>query len=542
MFIAHGSWIRKYSPWLLAGVLVLLLPSFVIMFAPTGGSPGRKQQTIPTIGGKEAPVAEYMKAYNSALVEVKFRFGDRAEALRAFAPQISRQAVQWMLLWREAEKLGLSASNDEIRKQIELFPDFKNEAGQYDWYRYTAYLQGRGIKEADFENYLRGQTVIDRLYDMVTSGVNITPIQLRQDYNAAKEKCKIELISFNASSYTNSVKVTDEEVQAYYEAKKDQYRTPDRVNVRYAFFGFDDAQKRVKVTDEQVKSHFDENAENYKNEDGTPKTLDAVKDTIRTELAKKMAKEMAANNATQFTIDVQPEADGAAPDFAKIATKYQAAVRETGFFSGTNTLTGVNAPNFSRAAFALFKAGGAQPFSEPVEGEDGIYVLQYLGGQPGGQATVEQAKAEVIGVLKAQKSLQSARTAASDAIKQLKDGILTGKSFADIAKDKGYTVIKPEPFSQTEGGKDIPNSQLLKSAVRPVRTGEVNQIISADGAAIFYLTERIQPTDEQFAAEKDAFAKQQVFKARQDAWRLWVDHLITQAKVSFGDEPQASAN
>ena len=58
MFIAHGEKVRKHARWILAGVLVILVPGFVALFTTTGGRE-RREEDLPTLRGKPVNPAEF---------------------------------------------------------------------------------------------------------------------------------------------------------------------------------------------------------------------------------------------------------------------------------------------------------------------------------------------------------------------------------------------------------------------------------------------------------------------------------------------------
>src|SRR5712692_4478925 len=68
MFIAHGEWLRKYAPWILAGVLLLLLPGFVLLFSPTASVKQQRSQ-LPTIRGRAVILIEYQYAPNVVMTD-----------------------------------------------------------------------------------------------------------------------------------------------------------------------------------------------------------------------------------------------------------------------------------------------------------------------------------------------------------------------------------------------------------------------------------------------------------------------------------------
>src|SRR5580700_2830771 len=97
MFIAHGEWLRKYAPWILAGVLLLLLPGFVLLFSPTAAVKEQRSQ-LPTINGKPVNEAEYQTERASVTTGLILSRGRQPTHTAQLDDEISMRAVQRMIL------------------------------------------------------------------------------------------------------------------------------------------------------------------------------------------------------------------------------------------------------------------------------------------------------------------------------------------------------------------------------------------------------------------------------------------------------------
>ena len=117
MFIAHGEKFRKNARWIMAGVLLLLIPGFVALFTTTGRS-DRAGGDLPTIHGKPVAAVEFEQMMN--LVQAQYVVGQGRE-LRKTADtmdKIKQEAVLQLLLDRKAQELGLQVSDAELAQQI----------------------------------------------------------------------------------------------------------------------------------------------------------------------------------------------------------------------------------------------------------------------------------------------------------------------------------------------------------------------------------------------------------------------------------------
>src|SRR5580704_11842365 len=101
MFIAHGERLQKYGPWILGGVMLLLLPSFVVMFSPSAAIKAQRAD-LPTINGKPVNLAEFQNAKNAVLTEVAFSSGRQPSHTAEFEDQVNIEAMQRLVLLRKA--------------------------------------------------------------------------------------------------------------------------------------------------------------------------------------------------------------------------------------------------------------------------------------------------------------------------------------------------------------------------------------------------------------------------------------------------------
>src|ERR1039458_10857509 len=91
MFIAHGERLQKYGPWILGGVLLLLVPSFVVMFSPSA-SLKQQRSELPTINGKAVNLADFQNTKNVAKTEIVFSSGRQPPRTLEYEDQLNIEA------------------------------------------------------------------------------------------------------------------------------------------------------------------------------------------------------------------------------------------------------------------------------------------------------------------------------------------------------------------------------------------------------------------------------------------------------------------
>lgn len=536
MFIAHGEFVRKNLRWLLAGVLVLLIPGFVALFTHTGDS-GRKQAgDLPTIDGKPVNPAELQDARNAVRAQYLLRTGREIQRTPAIEDEITQQAVVRIVLLRKARALGIRVSDDEILQQVQSQPLFQNENRQFDPERYRqamVYLAQRGLTEATFEAVLRDELTLARLQALVAGGVNVTPQQLARSYAPLHERMTIELVKLDVADEPASAPVTDDEARAYYEKSKEAFRLPARVRVRYAHFTISAAKQSIQLADADIAEYFERNKIKYTGTNNVPATLDAVKDEVRAELLALRAERLASDRATELSVKlVQPEG-ATAPDFAKLAAEAGAEVRETTPFAARDKAPGVEAgPQFNQAAFALTADA---PVSDALQGKDGFYVLQLLERLPSAVPAFEDVKAKVVERLQRERALQVVHARGRDAAAKAKQAVAAGKSFADACRELKLKVTTPAPFSATDETPTVPAAGQIKQLAIGMATNSVSDFIPTEtGGVFFHLTGRAAPDPTLFEKDKEMLATRTLAQHRQAIFDGWINELIKQQQVTFG--------
>ena len=154
----------------------------------------------------------------------------------------------------------------------------------------------------------------------------------------------------------------------------------------------------------------------------------------------------------------------ARPDFAKIAAESGLTPKETEFFDLRSAVSGVDAgQQFNLAAFSL---SPEVPFSDPVHGKDGYYVLEYVASKPSEIPTFEEVKDQVVDRMKRQRAFNATVKQGRELDTKVKAAVAAGKSFTDACASLGLKVKTSEPFAHDEETTNLPFESQAKSGQR----------------------------------------------------------------------------
>ncbi len=446
---------------------------------------------------------------------------------------ILQETMVRVVCLQKAQEFGIRATDSELIAYLQSQPFFRNQAGQFDAQRYQQFvihLNNSHITEPEFEEVMRQQLIVQRLQALIGAGAKATPLEVQQAYTPLHEQITIEYVAFAAAAQTDVPAVTDEESQAFYDKNKSEFRPMEKVNVRYVRVPFDTAAQVV--SDDDVAQYFARNQARYTN------TLDQVKTEIRASLAKSRSQRAAGDRATELTVDLVSKPDEPRPQFAKVAEKYNLPVTETGFFIRGAEVPGVKAGvDFNNTAFALLPAA---PFSDPVLGDDGYYVLELVARQKSEIMPFADAKPQVREQVQKQHAYETALKNGQATAQKVKDALAAGKDFAAACAELKLTSKTAGPFNLSTEKLDIPGDMSVREATLSLPVGGVSNFIrTAEGGVFFYLKDRQPPTPEQFAKDRAAMTATVLQRNRETIWDAWLSTIWHEEQVDLG-QPRAA--
>ena len=255
------------------------------------------------------------------------RYPDNPMILGLFEKQVGKQLIQQQILLDEAAKLGIRASEDDVRQYLQtgaagqvLFPGGKFIGEE----QYTALVANRfNMSVPEFEEDVKQDIVIRRLQALITGGVTVGEKEVRDDYTKSAIKIKFDyavissddvrkginpsdsdlegFFKKNAVRYASAVpeerkityfaftpnelpggvpQPTQQEIQAYYGAHQSEYATPEQARSRHILIKLapnadakTDAEARAKADDvlKQLKggANFADLAKKYSDDPGS---------------------------------------------------------------------------------------------------------------------------------------------------------------------------------------------------------------------------------------------------------------------------------
>ncbi len=276
----HKSWLK----WSLAIVVV----SFVLLYIPsflsdsTQGAAG--SSVVASVDGHDITAAEFRRVYQQQMMQYRQSYGanvdERLLKQLGIDQRIVQQMIQQEAALAEAQRLGISASDAEVRERILSLPAFQDN-GQFigdQRYRQLLAMQNPPMRPSEFEDQVRRSIVAEKLQAAVTGWITVADKDVETEFRKRNEKVKLAVVNFPADKFREGLSVGDDELAKYFNDHKDQYRVGEKRKVRYLTIDQEAMRAKATVTGQQIERYYNDNIQQY----STPEQVRASHILIKT--------------------------------------------------------------------------------------------------------------------------------------------------------------------------------------------------------------------------------------------------------------------
>lgn len=364
--------------------------------------------------------------------------------------------IERNLLLQGAEDAGLAFSQAALDQIILQMPVFQQD-GQFNAAVFDMVIRQQGYGRMEFRERLQQDVLISQLQAGLVGSSFLTDAEV--DAFVGLEKQTRDFATLTLHADTKAVKLTDEDVKAYYDEHTDRFMTPEQVVLEYVELKKDAFFDRVEVKDDELQALYQKEIAGLSEQRHAAHILLEVNDKLSDDEAKAKLEE------------VKKRLDGG-EDFAKLAKEVS---QDPGSAASGGDLgyagQGVYDPAFEQALYAL-KDGEV---SAPVRSEFGWHLIKLLGVQAADVPSFDSMKEKLVRELKAPRVEQRF----VEATKELEDAAFEASDLAQPAQEQGLTVKVTPAFGREGGSEGITaNRQVVQTAF----SNEVLESASNSGA------------------------------------------------------------
>jgi len=425
-FMQTSSWFKKYF---LAGILLIICISMAWYVLPGGagtttlGGNAPQKGVLAKVAGEDVTTAEVQKQAQ-AMVRQQFpKGGAQANMLLPFfAQRAADNLINEKLMLTEANRMGLRVTDAEVREDLQhgryaatFFPGGKFIGQQ----QYEALLQNAELTPTQFERLVGDELLVRKLEKLIASSAAVSDADVRQQFEKENTKVKFDYAVIKKDDVLKALHPAEAELKAFYDRSKPTYvnSIPEKRQLKYVVFDNAHMLPQLQVTPDDLSAYYDQHRDEYR----VPEQVNVRHILIKTPPAGPDGKEdqKTIEGARAKAEDVLKQVKGGG-DFAALAKKYSedTTAKEGGSLGWIGR--GKTVSEFEKVAFSLPKGGT----SDLVKTTFGFHIIHVDDKQEARVKTLDEVKPQIEPIIKQQKAGVAAQKAADQFLADAKNSSL----------------------------------------------------------------------------------------------------------------------
>lgn len=489
-------------------VLAMIILAFVF-WGISAVVRGSRVDVVATIDGDPITASSYEKQVEQLRRLYRSLYRDNYSADLEKAMNLQGQALEKLvenhLLVREAQRLGLAVSDEEVAASV--MATFQVE-GRFNPQYYRNALRSQNMTPSQFEEEERKRLLIAKLDNLLTDGITVGEQEIRDAFLAENEKLTLAYVKVPFARFVPQVKVADEAIEAYYNAKKEEFREPARVSIEFAAYPPERFEEAVQVSEEQIKRAYERRTEELTlPEDFHLRHLLVAAPAGADEKTKEKIREKAEQLKERLA---------RGEDFATLA---QEASDDEASAAAGGDLGFVTLTDVEEALAQAVKDLEVGEISPVVEVKKGFEIVKVEEHRMRRVKPLEEVREEIVASLRK----QGADEAALEARLQDLTRVRAGEDFQVVVKRRGLVARRATAVARGDPIPDTEAAQELIDRAFKLKEGETDQVRSLTPP--YYLLRVV---------EKIPSAIPPLEKVRPSVKQRLVDEKAREAALDFG--------
>ncbi len=235
---------RKTAKKVWIGLAIIIIPAFALW--GFGGGLRSREETAPVgkIFGRNISYIEFKDALAAVKTMAIMRFGDRLDEVQKYL-NLEAQAWERLLLLAEAKKRHITASDKEVIDDIEKSPFFQYHGAFSNKLYNEALRYSLRIQPRIFEELIRQNIIIAKLYEQVTDKISLNDEQVKKEYAKVNQEMSIYYAASLFSEFAKDISPSEKQINDYYMDNKPMFKQPVTINLIYTAADSEEKAKKI---------------------------------------------------------------------------------------------------------------------------------------------------------------------------------------------------------------------------------------------------------------------------------------------------------
>jgi peptidyl-prolyl cis-trans isomerase D len=252
--------IRNQAQGWIAWVIVGLIIITFALFGIEQYAQGDKTVPVAEVNGEEITDAEFLNLYNSQKNRLRQQFGDMYDSVvqdEELRKQVMDSLVESKLIQQWAHQQEMLISDQQLAHNIQSSQVFQKE-GKFDEETYQTLLLRNGLSIPRFE-FIQRQFMLEEQFRELSSGLSFDQsVFVENLLKLQTQERELSYLRIDQREFFDEIKVTDQQIKAYYDANLDQFLEPEKAKFNYIDLSLAKIAEKVPVDQEILKGFYEE--------------------------------------------------------------------------------------------------------------------------------------------------------------------------------------------------------------------------------------------------------------------------------------------
>jgi len=411
--------------WVIVGIIALVFCSWGVSgFVSQGQS-----QVVAKVRGRTITANEVDTIYNRWLAYVSTQKGFNPALVnpKVIKEQITKSLADQFAVVGMLKYYGFGVSDQFLIEALRTNSDFQQD-GKFSLDKYKDYLARINMDEAGFEEVRRNDLLVNQAQQVVVNSVFALTSEVDQLLAIKDQTRSFGYTIVPAAKYESAVKISDDEVAAYYEKNKEFFVLPEKISLEYLELSLDDLIGQKQISEQEARDYYNKNAQLF-----SVKDFNQARKTVEKILKREAAEHLFSSKGEELanlTFE-NPQS------LAVASEKLHLPIKSTDYFgkdggAGIASLQEVKNAAFGEAVLVQ------KHNSDLIRISDDSYVVVRLKDRkPQKQQDLAEVRLPIVKSLKMLGAQEQAKQASEQVLAELKQGKTPNgwKSFSGVGRD-----------------------------------------------------------------------------------------------------------
>lgn len=434
--------------WIAGAIISLVILSFAVWGIHSYVSGMGNSTVIAKVNGVEISKMQLAGAYERARrqMQASMQSGNVSEPAEAnLKLKTLETLISIQVLKQGSIAQNYRVSSRQIDGFLESMPEFQ-ENGHFSLPRLEQFLASTMLSAGEFLELIKSNLLIEQPRLGIIFSAFALPDEIENTIALVNQERDIDYLVLPNSFFLKQLPgATADEIQAYYDAHQNEFKTPEQVSIEYVALSLKELMAGIHPSADQLKAFYNDNVNTYTQ-------------PMQWNLAT-MVFPLTPSATEKDVADAKQAAEAARAELIAgkaLSPKVSAFVNDAS--NRKWSAVGQLAPELQKPVLALTKAGEV---SEPIVTEHGIVLVKVFAiKEPQVQAfdAVKDKVAEALTRQMAEEKLTELREKLSNVSYEYPD------SLAPTAKALDLTVKTTELFTLNKGANDLSANKKIRDA------------------------------------------------------------------------------